>query len=284
MLVWLEDTVVRADVNAQVSDKLAVREGWVGIDAGLRSSEVSVKDVKHVVISWSELSSVDWVNKDSSSLVHGGSESTADVGFTISWLKASVFPAVFLDDGHDFGKAHVLLSSESCKLSDALALNTESLVHSLCKHSVNWSGEDLAEHGEKDGWEIEWKERGPVVSWSVDPSEEEVVVSIWESFVRFEPGGGISLVELLGGIVTEWEPSDVEASFIGLLEPGLDWCSLDTSGWPVPCVLRFNDVEGFAAILLVEPHGHDAMSSMTASSPHDHWVKSIWAHDQEEIT
>ena len=142
----------------------------------------------------------------------------------------------------------------------------------------------MAEHREQNWDKIEWKERWKVVGRSVNPAIEDVMVTVWESFVLLEPGCGSGSVKFLGTFLTKWKPDDVKAGFLGLLDPLLVRSLLDTGCWPVPGVLRLSDIESLSTILFSEPHCHDAVGAVTSSTPHDKWVKSIWAEDCEEVT
>ena len=71
----------------------------------------------------------------------------------------------------------------------------------------------------------------------------------------------------------------VKASVLGILEPVSPLGALETVGGPVPSVLGFNNVE-FA----IKAKGHDIMTDARACAVHDHRVKTIEAHDAEEIT
>jgi len=48
------------NIDSVLSKELAVRKIWIGIDANLRALEVFVEEIKHVYISWSKLSGVDF--------------------------------------------------------------------------------------------------------------------------------------------------------------------------------------------------------------------------------
>lgn len=99
----------------------------------------------------------------------------------------------------------------------------------------------------KDWWEV--------LGVGVDPSEEEVVVSVWHAFDGFEPFVDGGLVELSSDLLLKRKCDDVEASVSCPLNPCFEWVDLDTSTRPVPSALAFHNVE-LALTGEVQPNGH----------------------------
>ena len=113
----------------------------------------------------------------------------------------------------------------------------------------------------------------------VDPSVEEVVVAVWQALNRQEEVYSLLVVPLRSGLLAERDVSNMEAGVLGLFEPGRPWGSLDVWCWPVPGVLRFNNVH-----LAVNLESHDGVASMGTSSVHDDWVKTVESHDSEIVS
>jgi len=280
MWIWFQDAVLLGDIDLILSNKLAVWEVWISIDTSLWPGEFLVKEVQQVDVSWGELSGVDLhVVEHASSLIHGGGESTAHVGLTITWLEAGVLPAILLWDGHQLGEGHSLLGSSGSNSWNIKSSGSKALVESFSEHDVDLLWNYLAHEFEKNWGKLLWQKWWVVVILGVDPSVQEVVVTVWKAFMGLEPLSGGFNVELGSGSFAKWQPNDIEASILSLLDPGLERSSLDSSSWPIPSVLRLDNVE-----FVVEPHSHGAVGANGASSPHDHWVKTVESHDEEEVS
>lgn len=64
-----------------------------------------------------------------------------------------------------------------------------------------------------------------------------------------------------------------------MLDPFVVRGTLNTCSWPVPSILRLNDVE-----FSVETESLNAVSTMGACAVHDHRVETIKTHNQEKVT
>jgi len=105
------------------------------------------------------------------------------------------------------------------------------------------------------------------------------MVSIGQSFCHEKELLSCFLVELFSDLWLEWNPRNVEACFFSLPDPVGPLGSLQTFSWPIPSILRLNNVE-----LTIETKSHGRMTNMRASSIHDNRVKSIQAEDCYEVT
>jgi hypothetical protein len=74
-------------------------------------------------------------------------------------------------------------------------MDTKSLVKSLVNENISNIGKDLINHAENNGEESRWHKRWVIHNGCIDPSEEEVVISVWETFCQVEEFMGSSFVE-----------------------------------------------------------------------------------------
>jgi len=111
------------------------------------------------------------------------------------------------------------------------------VVDSLVEEDIHGGGRDLAYNGESNRCEVGREERRPVVEGGIDPSEEEVVVSIWVAFSGEEELLSSSLVELCSGSSIEWHVDYVEVNILSHLDPVSELVSLDVVHRPVPGIL-----------------------------------------------
>ena len=66
-------------------------------------------------------------------------------------------------------------------LNNRKSLGSESFVDGLTEEDVDSAWEDLLKDGEHDGNEAVGKERGKVVGRGINPTEKEVVITVWET-------------------------------------------------------------------------------------------------------
>ena len=74
-------------------------------------------------------------------------------------------------------------------------------------------------------------------------------------------------------------PLHMEVSMLSVLDPVLPEGSLESVGWPVPSILRLNNVEAS-----VESESHNVVTDTGSSSVHDHRVKTIKTHHRKKVT
>lgn len=117
------------------------------------------------------------------------------------------------------------------------------MIDSLVEEDVHGLGSELSEDGEDDGSEVGWEKGWPVVLWCIYPTEEEVIVAVWGALLGEEVLLSSSLIELGSNVFSQWQVGDVEVGVLGILEPVTELVSLDIVYGPVPCVLRFHDVQ-----------------------------------------
>jgi len=123
------------------------------------------------------------------------------------------------------------------------------------------------------------EQRWPVVTRSVDPAVQEVVVTVWETLSLPEEFLGSSLVELCTSISIQRQVRDMEVGILSPLDPLSPRSSLEVNLRPVPSVLTLNDVE-----LAIKAKSHGRVTSMATSTPHNNRVKTIKSHDSKEVT
>ena len=71
----------------------------------------------------------------------------------------------------------------------------------------------------------------------------------------------------------------MEISMLSILDPILPEGSLEAMSWPVPGILRLNNVE-----LTIEAQSHHIVANARSSTIHDHRVKAIKTQNGKEIT
>lgn len=135
-----------------------------------------------------------------------------------------------------------MVGSSGSYLFEVESVGSESVVQGLEYKNVSNVGSDFSDNGEEDGGEVRRKERGVVVLLGIDPSEKEVVVSVWVSFSGEEEFLGGSFVELSSAFGAKGHVDNMEIAVFGILEPFSVWSSLDVVVGPVPGVLAFNNV------------------------------------------
>jgi len=106
------------------------------------------------------------------------------------------------------------------------------------------------------------------------------MISVWKPLGLPEPLFGLLLVKLTQLLATKGEPDDVLRSSFRLLYPFVVRSSLEACCRPVPRICGLYDVK-FG--ITFKSQSHNGMTTTTASSPHDDWVKPIKSHTQEEI-
>jgi hypothetical protein len=78
------------------------------------------------------------------------------------------------------------------------------------------------------------------------------MVSVWETFGLEEEIFSFLLVEFSSHFFVKWHMNDVEVTVFSESQPCFEWSSLNSVGWPVPGILRFNDIK-----FSIESHSHD---------------------------
>lgn len=140
-------------------------------------------------------------------------------------------------------------------------------------------GRKLFNDGEKRGNEVRGEEAGVRSVGGINPSEKEVMVTIWHTFDSLEPFISSGGVELSSGFSGQGEPSDLEVSVVSPLDPIGEGVHLETFSWPVPGSLGFSDVQ-----FTIDPESHGRVTSMRTSTPFDDLIKTIKSGDGEEIS
>mmetsp|Transcript_10698 Transcript_10698/g.11649 ORF Transcript_10698/g.11649 Transcript_10698/m.11649 type:complete len:335 (-) Transcript_10698:202-1206(-) len=71
----------------------------------------------------------------------------------------------------------------------------------------------------------------------------------------------------------------METSSSSILHPGVPGVHLNTVLGPVPSILRFKDMQ-----FIVDPHAHSCVTTMTSSSPHDDFIKTVQSENGKHIS
>jgi len=230
-----------------------------------------IKEFHDVNVLGRELSGVHMeFTKQTSRFPEGSDVSTADPWSAITRLFSSVNPSVLLRHGHYILNCHVLGSSEGSLFRDFEASSSKAFVNCLREKDVDGARNNLFQDWEKNRNHLVGYNWRPVVSGCVDPSEQEVVVSIRKSFSFVEEWLGGCLVEFGAHLIAQWHPGHMEVSIFCLLNPFSPLGLLETVGRPVPGILGLNDIK-----LTIETQSHDRVSGVRASSVHDNLVETV---------
>jgi len=254
--------VVR-ESHSEFTKNLTVWLIWVSKLAGIWSGGGEIINFKGVHISWSEFSCID-IRKNASSLVESSNESTAHIWLSISWFNTSINPSLNFRHSNNVLNSHVFASSSSSNVREFKPYSSKSLIQGLFNENVSHIGHEVAKNWENNWEEVRWHERRIVAFRSINPSEEEVVISIWETFMCEVEFNSCSFVELGTSIFTEWQPANVEISVLCPLDPLSVKSLLDTVIGPIPSILTFNDIE-----FPFDSASHHWMTWMGASTEHN---------------
>ncbi len=279
-MIIRSDRVVVWQLNSVLASQLTVRKCGVSVDTGLRAGCFSIKETHDVDVHGSEFSGLDLhVSEKTGGLVHSGDVGTANPVTAITRLQAGVLPAIDLSHSHDVLNAHVFAGSDLGDLRDVLAIDSKSLVQSFGEEVVGKSGLDFLDEFEHNGDPFSGEQRRPVIIGGVDPTVEEVMVSIGKTLSVEEKVIGCLLVKDLARGGAQRMPLDMEIGMLSILDPILPEGSLKTVSGPVPGILRLNNVE-----LAIEAQSHHIVTNARSSTIHNHRVKAIETKHRKEIT
>jgi len=118
-----------------------------------------------------------------------------------------------------------------------------------------------------------------IILSSVQPSEDEVVVSIWFTFHSSEPLLCSTLVPLCLRFCTQGEDSHHKTSINGILLPLLPCVSLNTLLRPIPSILGLHHLH-----LTIDFKNYSTVSYSTSSSPFNKLIQTIQSCDSQEVT
>ena len=158
----------------------------------------------------------------------------------------------------------------------------ESHVQSLIQEDINNIRHELLKNWEHNWEKIRVQQRGVALIWSVNPTEQEVMVTIGQAFDSLEPLIGSSLVENGSILRCQWENSHIESSVSSPLSPLREIVSLDTMFWPIPSIL-LNSYENHSklrnftwdSMTFNSPSIQRATVEWPAAEPAPHWM--IWS-------
>lgn len=122
-------------------------------------------------------------------------------------------------------------------------VGTQSLVDGFTDEGLGDSGDELFDEGQHGVNEVDIENSRQVLVFSIDPTEQEIVVTIWHTFNGLEPFDGSGVVELSSDFLSQGQVSNIETSVLGVLLPVLPAVSLDFLLRPVPGILRFNSLD-----------------------------------------
>ena len=237
--------------------------------------EVQVKDVHLIHVPRGELSALDiQVIQHTRSLVNSSYVRGADVGSSIR-----VFPSVNFRDSSQVIDSHSELGSFLGDLGYAQTLGAQSHVQSLCVDAVNSIRDDMFKEREDNGNQSDWKEGRIVVQGSVNPPEQEVVITIRQPFRLEEELLGSFLVELRSSFSIQRHVAHMEVRVSGIFNPVLELIPLDSLDRPVPGILTLDDIE-----FSIESESHGGVRVVAASAVHDQRVQSVEADDGEVVS
>ena len=225
-----------------LAEDLAVGLIGIGFLAYFRLGKVLVEDIKAINVTRGELRAID-VGEETSSLVCGSNIGRADIGDAVTGLDTAVNPTFDLYLSHQVLNCKVSSASFTCNLFNGEAGCTKSLVECLTNENVSGVRNKVFKDREENRNKSRREERRPVFDWGVDPSEQEVVVTVGETFGSEEELLSCSLVELCASLSAEGHVGDVEVSISCPLLPVRPLVALNAMVRPVPSVLRFDNIE-----------------------------------------
>lgn len=175
-MVWsLSIPLIHGNVHLEFTHNLTIWKIWVSLDTGIRSLGSGIEEVELVDISWSEFSSLNGeVSEKSGSLVNSSNESGTDVGFSIR-----IFPSILFGNIKQLVEGHISLIEDVGDLVEIKSGGIESHVKSFSHEGVDWGWEDSLESSKQDVEVINGGDGWDIFSNLINPSEQEVVVSIW---------------------------------------------------------------------------------------------------------
>lgn len=163
-----------------------------------------------------------------------------------------VNPAFLFNDSKKILDSLVSASSLSSNLLEIEALSTKSFVQCLSNEDVGRVGAKVLNDGEQNWNEARWEERRPVVDSGINPSEEEVVITIRETVSFPEELLSSCLIEFCTSL---WAKRHVNHVEVGITSPDFPvgpLVSLNSLVGPVPSILGFDDIE-----FTIESEGHN---------------------------
>ena len=110
----------------------------------------------------------------------------------------------------------------------------------MVQEDVDNAGDELLEDGEND-WDKIGVQQGRVAFvWSVDPTEEEVVVAVGQTLDGLEEFNCGSFIEDGSVFRCQGKHCDIEPGISCPLNPLREIVSLDTMFGPIPSILQFS--------------------------------------------
>jgi len=101
----------------------------------------------------------------------------------------------------------------------------------------------LLKDREDNRYKVRRQKRRPVVLSSINPSKQKVVIAIRKTLCQEKEVLSFLLVELCSCCGVERKMDYMKVSITSPSYPIRPFVSLDTVYWPVPSVLRFNNVK-----------------------------------------
>jgi hypothetical protein len=173
----------------------------------------------------------------------------------------------------------IRIGSYSSNTFDIMTNSFEPLVQSLVEEDIDVLWHYLLQDIESDWKKSVRNKRRPIAICGINPSEEEVVISVGKVGGWPEELLSSSLVELGSYLWAKGEVNNVLISIFALLNPFRELCSLDSLIWPIPFTLTLNNVK-----FTIKSQDHGWVTLMSTRSAHDHGVEVIKSDDIEVVT
>jgi len=279
--------IVTRQIQSVNSVQLAIRQRRIGLDASVRSVTRCIEEIESLNVGGRQFGAFDReIAKEAGGFPCGANE---DVAYHT--LAVGVDPLVALDDLDQIGEIEVLLLARVHQDVgggvEGSPVNTDAMGKCLIVHLVsdgfvepiNSASGDFNEFGREAELVIRRQTR-EIISGRVDPSEQEVVITIGQSLDREEKFVGSGLIECSPLLCVQGNPIDQEISSLSLFDPLSVRGSLDSISRPVG---RFHgalaDVQD-----AIEPKSKGSVSGGPTHSPADHRIETVKASNGKEIS
>jgi len=111
------------------------------------------------------------------------------------------------------------------------------VVKTLNEEDINSLWNKLVNNFKENWYESSWDKRWEVVSWSIEPTNKESVISKWKAFRLVKELKSSVIVEFGSVSFSQRKDGDVEVSILSILDPIIELVLLDVMDWPVPSIL-----------------------------------------------
>ena len=117
------------------------------------------------------------------------------------------------------------------------------------------------------------------MSWSIDPSQKEIMVTIRISFkVIFKVLSSLCYIKLSSWLLSQRKNSNIKSCVQGPFFPSLPIISLNFMLWPIPSILTLNNIQNS-----INFQQHSRMAGMRSSTILNNLIKTIKSRNCKKI-